>query len=48
MRISATAILAVAAFAIITAAPVPVSYAQLAKWPWPMFHNDAAHTELSQ
>jgi outer membrane protein assembly factor BamB len=46
VRIGATAILAVAAFAIM-AATASVSHAQLATSPWPMISHDPSHTGLS-
>ncbi len=47
-RLGAIAILGVAAFAIMAAAALTVSNAQLATAPWPMYQHDAAHTGLSQ
>ncbi|MGC2763169.1 MAG: PQQ-binding-like beta-propeller repeat protein, partial [Candidatus Binatus sp.] len=42
-----TAVLGLAAFAVIAAATLSVSHAQLATAPWPMLHHDLAHTGLS-
>ena len=47
VRIGLLAALSAAAFAVITAATVTVSHAQLAASPWPMFHHDLRHTGLS-
>ncbi len=46
-RLGTIAILAIAAFAIMAAAALTVSHAQLASSPWPMFHHDLWHTGLS-
>lgn len=47
LRIGAIAILSLAVSATITTTILSISYAQLAKTAWPMFHHDLAHTGLS-
>ena len=47
VRIGVLAALSAAAFAVISAATLTVSHAQLAASPWPMYHHDLRHTGLS-